>query len=274
MDYAKFIEENIHIIDQAIKCICRRYNLSVEEAEEFAAEVRYKLVENDYKIIRQFKGKSSIKSYLDVVITNLFIDKKRAAQGRWRASEEAKRRGKVAIKLDELLYKDSYSLEEAYRILRINYNVTLSEEELDRIFHEIDKERTPRIKEVCEDVEIMSAIPDQRMRPDEEVEKRRLEKTAEKLFSLVDGFSGTLSEIDRLVLRMFQDNHPISEIARCLGISRSNIEKRLKGILHEFRKKILASEGVNQNDINEIIDGLEDREIPVQKKLKFVRLND
>ena len=54
MEYAGFIEENIHIIDQAIKCICRRHNLSAEEAEEFAAEARYKLIENDYKIVRDY----------------------------------------------------------------------------------------------------------------------------------------------------------------------------------------------------------------------------
>ena len=64
MEYAKFIEKNIHIIDQAIKSICRRHNLSIEEAEEFAAEAKYKLIENDYKILRKFKGKSSIKTYL------------------------------------------------------------------------------------------------------------------------------------------------------------------------------------------------------------------
>ena len=182
MDYARFLEDNIPIIDQAIKCICRRNHLSAEEAEEFAAEAKCKLLENDYKIIREFKGKSSIKTYLVTVMSRLFIDKKRASQGRWRASEKAKQLGDVAIKLDELLHKDNYPLEEAYKILRINYHITLSEEELDRIFHEIDKERTPRIKEEPEDEEIVSAIPDPRMRPDEEVEKRRLEKSAEKLF--------------------------------------------------------------------------------------------
>jgi len=261
MDYARFIEENIHIIDQAIKCICRRHNLSVEEAEEFASEVKCKLIGNDYKVLRQFKGKSPespSKTYLLTVITNLFIDKKRKEQGRWRPSEKAKRLGDVAIKLDELLHKDNYSLEEAYKILRINYNVTLSEEELDRIFHEIDKKRTPRIKEVLwedwEDKEIRSAITYPRMIPDEE-EKRRLEKVKEKLFALIAEIFGTLSETDRLVLKMFLDNHPISEIARCLGVPRNTIEKRLKEILHEFEKRIRASEGINQNDINEIIDG-------------------
>jgi len=274
MEYARFVEENIRIIDQAIKCICRRHNLPVEEAEEFAAETRYKLVENDYKIVREFKGKSSIKTYLFTVINRLFIDKKRASQGRWRASEKAKQLGNVAIKLDELLHKDNYSLEEAYRMLQINYNVTLSEEELDRIFHKINKERTPRIKEECED-EIVSAIPDPGMRPDEEVEKKKLEKATEKLSVLVDEISGTLDENDRLALKMkFQDDHSISAISRCLGISRSNIEKRLKGILHEFKKRILASEGINQNDVAEIIDGFEDHERPIRTKFKFVRLSD
>ncbi len=272
MEYAGFIEENIHIIDQAIKCICHRHNLSEEEGEEFAAEARYKLVENDYKIVREFKGKSTLKTYLVTVINRLFIDKKRAEHGRWRASEKAKQIGEVAVKLDELLHKDNYSLDEAYQILRINYKIKLSEEELDSIFHKIDKERTPRIKEESEE-EIASAIPDPGLMPDEEVEKGRIEKAAERLFTLVDEISCTLSENDRLALRMkFQDDHSISDISQCLGISRNDIEKRMKGILHEFKKRIVASEGINLHDVMEIIDGFYDHEGLIRTKLKSVRL--
>lgn len=45
----------------------RSYPLKPEDKEDVAAQVLLKIVENDYAALRQFKGKSSLASYLTVI---------------------------------------------------------------------------------------------------------------------------------------------------------------------------------------------------------------
>src|SRR5438093_13551184 len=45
----------------------RSYPLKPEDKEDVAAQVLLKVVENDYAALRQFKGKSSLASYLTVI---------------------------------------------------------------------------------------------------------------------------------------------------------------------------------------------------------------
>jgi RNA polymerase sigma-70 factor, ECF subfamily len=45
----------------------RSYSLRAEDKEDIAAQVLLKIVENDYSALRQFRGKSSLASYLTVI---------------------------------------------------------------------------------------------------------------------------------------------------------------------------------------------------------------
>src|SRR5690349_3555121 len=97
----EFFRRHLKLIEQVIAYACQRFRLRREDAEDFSSVVMVKLVENDYRKIREYKGTSSPRTYLTTVIVNLLKDYINHLWGKWRSSEEAKRLGDVAVKLEE-----------------------------------------------------------------------------------------------------------------------------------------------------------------------------
>src|SRR5262245_26742788 len=109
---------NLGLIDRLVALIARRHALSPTDTEEFTAWAREKIIDDDYAVIRKFGGRSSLSTYLTTVLVNLFRDYRNARWGRWRPSAEAKRRGPIGIRLEELIYRDGHPLREAVQILQ------------------------------------------------------------------------------------------------------------------------------------------------------------
>src|SRR6187401_3305105 len=51
-------------IDGIARAAARRRRLTTDEAEEFRSIVRLRLIENDYAVIREFRGSSSFRTFL------------------------------------------------------------------------------------------------------------------------------------------------------------------------------------------------------------------
>ncbi len=251
MDPSTFLEENLRHVEGAIRATCARRSIHGDEVEEFASHIRYKLVEDDYRIIRKFSGKSSFKTYLYTVIGRIFIDKLRERDGRWRPSEKAKKMGETAVQLEKLLYNHHYSFDEAYTVLTTNHNIELDIEEAHEIAKQLPVRTLKRMRDAGDEPLInISAGSD---RPDELIDNRRLGQAREKLDGLADEIKQNLSSEDRLILKMrFEDDIKVSAIARTLNEKRSHIDRRIKTILREFKEGLL-SKGINANDALEVI---------------------
>ena len=76
-------------------------------------DVRLKLLQDDYAVLRKYRGASSQTTFLTVVISNLFRDHRIKHWGKWRPSAEAKRHGEVAVRLEAAIYRDGQSFEQA-----------------------------------------------------------------------------------------------------------------------------------------------------------------
>src|SRR5262245_53162084 len=101
------------VIESVIRFVCRRRGLRGDEAEEFAAEVRLRLVESDSAILRKFQGRSSIQTFLTVVIQRLALDYQASRWGRWRPSVVARSEGPAAVRLEQLVVRDGLPLADA-----------------------------------------------------------------------------------------------------------------------------------------------------------------
>ena len=77
-------------IEESINRVSRRNLLLPDEADDFRGEVMLKLVEDDYKLLRRYSGKGTLKAYLAVVINRLLLDYRRKQWGRWRPSAAAR----------------------------------------------------------------------------------------------------------------------------------------------------------------------------------------
>src|SRR5687767_3842390 len=91
MTAEELFRANLPLVDRAIARVARRAGLTGAEAEDFASEAKIALMENDYAVLRRFEGRSSLATFITVVVTNVLHDLRTEAYGRWRPSAEAQR---------------------------------------------------------------------------------------------------------------------------------------------------------------------------------------
>lgn len=235
---------NADAIERVIANVCRRHRIFGADAEDFAGIVRLQLIEDDYAILRKFEGRSTISSYLLVVVTRQFQDWRNARWGKWRPSAEARRQGDVAVRLETLTVRDGLSLDEAYEWLRTHLHLAQSRAELEQM-----AARFPhRARRLFVDDETMQDLA----APGENSEGLALSAeaghAARRAADVVTGAVRQLPPQDRLIIRMrFEDNVPVVEIARALHLEAKPLYRRIDKLLHTLRTA-LESAGLTAAD--------------------------
>src|SRR5262245_42612463 len=102
---------NIAPIRQLVRGTARRHRLSESERQDFESWVWVRLMDNDFHVIRQFRGQSSFATYLRVVLQRAVLDYRAAKWGKWRPSARARRLGAKAVALERLITRDGVSPE-------------------------------------------------------------------------------------------------------------------------------------------------------------------
>jgi RNA polymerase sigma factor (sigma-70 family) len=121
---AQTFSQHLPLIESVIAFVAARHHLSGHDAEDFGAAVLIRLLERDCAILRKFQGRSSLRTFLTVVIVRLYQDYRTANWGRWRPSAEARRLGPGAIRLERLMTRDGLTFDEAAETLRTSRSVT------------------------------------------------------------------------------------------------------------------------------------------------------
>jgi hypothetical protein len=112
VDYEALFLSQLTLIDHVVTCVARRHCLAPDDADDFRATVHLRLIQDDYAAIRKFEGRSSLRTYLTVVIGRLLLDHRNSVWGKWRPSAPARRAGEIAIQLEKLTL-DGLSFEQA-----------------------------------------------------------------------------------------------------------------------------------------------------------------
>lgn len=251
MNFSKFLEKKYKLIESCIKVISYNKGLKEEEVEEFKSEVMLKLCENDYKILREYKGKSSFKTYIIVVISRIYIDLLRKKIGRWRASKVAEVYGETGRLIEELIYKKGYSISEACKVLSYNYGIKISEEEIEEITKNIyPKENINKVdfKEIKDSIKSADLYPDKEM----EVEEREAKRYA--IERIIKEEIEKLSDIDKLIIKLkFESNISTNRISKALGISNFLLKKKIKEIM-ELLKESVIKRGYDEETIKDLLN--------------------
>jgi RNA polymerase sigma factor (sigma-70 family) len=108
---------HLHTINRIAAAGARRSRLRADEAEDFAAIVRLRLVQNDYAILRQYRQRSALATFLTVVINRMLLDYCRSRWGRWRPSVKARRQGAIATLLEQLTTRDGLTVDQAAHLI-------------------------------------------------------------------------------------------------------------------------------------------------------------
>lgn len=245
VDPERIFLDNLVVIDRVITIIARRHALNDSEAEEFGSWARARIIDGNYAILRKFGGRSSLATYLSVVISNLFLDYRNSVWGRWRPSAAAQRLGRLGIRLEELIYRDGYSTREAIGVLR-SRGITLSDAELTRIVAKLPTREKP------------SQVGLEKVDAADAAELQSRHAAAPEDPEVVSAIRAALEQLpaeDQVIVRMrFWDDISVADIARTLRVEQKPLYRKLEAIQKQLRTALL-SRGVDQQRVAEILSG-------------------
>lgn len=237
--WQKLFESNLELIEGAIRRISKRYRLGSEDREDFRSRVLLKFIEGDYAVLRKFKGRSSLSTYIFITVQRLMIDRCRGSgRGRWRPTTKAERLGKVALELEKLIYRDGWTAQEACQVLRTDRGAEDSPRRLMQLVERIPV-RYPRRWSPVNEARLAHGDPS----PEEELIER--EKRG-AFTTVVDSLRTALESLepeDRLILELrFYEGFTIPRIADSLGIKPRRLYSRIERLLKLLRNRIDVTE--------------------------------
>ena len=247
-DEALFLD-SLPVIDAAVSQVCRRHRLTPADAEDFAAEVRLHFIAREYEPLRRFKGHSSLRTYLVVVVNNLFLDYQNKLWGKWRPSAEARRLGRIGV-LVERLIRDGLTFDQVCETLRTNHHIEISEP-LQSLFAKM-AERAP-VRQFVADAEA-DAIASGGLSAEANVVRAEQEFRAKQVQAALDRVKQTLTADERLILKMrFEDAVPLADIARALHRNQKRLYRTKDELLARLRQQLEAN-GIAREEIAALLD--------------------
>jgi len=254
MEPRRVLEANLELIDRVVRQVCRRGGVAAGEVDDFGSVVKLALVENDYAILRRYEGRSSLATYLTIVIRRKLSDQRERTHGRWRPSPEAERLGERAVLIEDLVGRQHRSVDEAMPILRAVASITRHEvvEIADRL-----RQRTPRPREVPlpEDDEVPLPAAD---RADTATFDRELRAMSQRAGALLRDTMAGWPAPDRMLVRLrFESSLSIADIARLMKVPQRPLYRRLEALLGRLRE-ILLNAGIDPAAADDLL-GAADR---------------
>jgi RNA polymerase sigma factor (sigma-70 family) len=239
--------EHLAWINRVATMTCSQHGIWGPEAEDFAAAIRLKLMEDDYAIIRKHRGEATLKTYLATVVQRQFHDYLREKRGRWRPSAAARRLGPPAPDLEALVYRDGLRLDQAGEKLRTGGRTTLSDRELAELLKGLPAREPMRPREVPPE----KALEDQEAaeQADDRITHAEAETRAEQRSDAVGRAMARLAPEDRMIVRMhLMEGRSLAEVSRALNLEQKPLYRRIKK-LRDLVRKLLQEEGIGGDDV-------------------------
>lgn len=234
--------QNIALIEGLCRRMALRKGLRPDEVDDFTAWAKAKLVQGDYRVLRRFRGDSSLKGFLTTVLLRFALDYVREQRGKWRPSKQAERAGKVAVLLETLTHRDGVSVEEAVRQLKENHGVEESESELRDLAAR--QNRSPRLKQEGEEAIQQLRAP---QTADERLEEKEVARLAEHVAQGLRAAVSNLGPEDRFIVRLlFEEGFPVPKIAQQLRLDQRKVYTRRDALFRTLRRD-LESRGVDRD---------------------------
>jgi RNA polymerase sigma factor (sigma-70 family) len=240
------LEQHFRLIRERLDHLSRRSGLPEHEAEELRSWAVFKLVENDYRILASWEGRSSFSTFLTVVLVNLVRDYRIHVWGKWRPSAAALRQGAEAVLLERLCVRDRLPLDEAIERMRTEHRVSLSRAELERMA--VPLRRNTERRRVSEEELLRIPVDGQVESRVEDCERARIE---ERLRELLAPLLQSLPAQDRLLLKLhYWDGLSMAAISPVLGRPQRELfsvrDKCLKKLRQNLEDGGLSSDQVRR----------------------------
>lgn len=212
------------------------------EPDTLFNEVLDRLKEDNFRVLKDFKNRSKLTTYITTIIVHLIIDIKRKIAGRNRATERARAIGPLGEKLYDLVFIKGYPLEEAFSFLKKTDGITEGLEEIEIMIEKIKGRAS---------VHIHPGASIEKDTPETALDGKQREALTKNVLNEV---LAELGNEEKLIMRMrfplSEDEEPksLSEIARMLGVSEKAVDSRIRRVLSKC-KEMMLKHGLSISDL-------------------------
>lgn len=258
---------NLEWIERSTASLCRRYGLNGDEAEDVCSWVKLKIIDENYAPIRKFRGDSSIRTYLVVVVAALVRDYRASHWGRWRPSAAALRAGPVAVRLETLVYRDGFTVDQAARSLRESAGGGLTDRQVAELLDKLPV-RGPLRPYEAGDAPLEGVSTE--TTAEDGVARGEAEHSRGNVLSALNRVLMGLPEEDRLILRLhYWKGLSVADVSRALGLPQKPLYRRIEGSLKQLRRGLLA-EGVQPEQVRDFLGELPAEDAPPEQLREFL----
>lgn len=228
--------QHLGLVERICRSIARRRCLRPEDAEDFAAAANLHLVERDYAVLRAWKGKASLKTYLVTVLQRAYVDFQVRRFGKWRPSSAAMRSGPLAVELERLVSQRGHTPHEAIEIVRRRANPPVSRSRLEEVLERLPERPRPRE----ENPERLESLPGPE-RADVSIELRERRRVATDVESSLRAALEELDPLDRRIVELkFERGAQTARVARTLGLEQRPLYRRVERLERRLRVALEA----------------------------------
>ena len=227
-------QSDFAVLCKVVDRVARSRGLRPGQAEDFAQWVQLTLLERNYAPLAQFAGRSSLETYLTVVVRRMLSDWRNREQGKWRPCAWARNTGGIAIHLDRLIRRDGHSADEATAILLQRPDCPAPGQLRDLLQQLPRRTRRRRVPYEEANLQMASAFQDPVQTEQASNDKRHLLRLLQRAFQ-------QLPPADRDLLRLrFGQNLPVVSIAGRLGIPAKLLYRRIERVVASLRPAVLG----------------------------------
>lgn len=228
---------SVSLIERVVRRVCHDAGLRDADAEDFASDVNVALIKNDYAVLRAWQQRSSLATYLTVVIKRLLSDERNKTRGRWEPSASARRGGQGAILLETLVCRDGQTLDEALPRVRA-LDPLMTRERAETILAALpERALRPRLLPLDDGSAEAACAPDE---ADAAVTMRELAHSSVEASRVVRRTLASFGIEDRAIVRLhFGSSMSLADISRMLRLPQRPLYRRLEMLLRALRQALV-----------------------------------
>lgn len=263
--FRTMVRDNLCFIEKQCRKSCGGQpdgHFSYLDVDTLFTEVLDRLADDNYRVIREFRGQAKITTYITVIISNIVIDTVRKHRGRDRSGERARKMGVIGEQLHDLVLGKGYDLHDACESIRVTFGHSITLEQAGEMVAAMQGRSKTQVESVSStwdgvrlttfvDEEGVITVPDTTSDPEQRLgEQQREQRAAYAVGEVMEGLSGE----ERLMLTMRYPVHDgeepkdISEIAAVFNCTAKAADGRIRRILTRCRE-VLLKKGVGLKDL-------------------------
>ena len=230
---------------EKIEAVCQRNFSAENDRHEAYIFVLDSLKADNYKRLKAYKGKSKLSTYLHALINSLVVDFRRQRYGRRRIPAAVVKLGRWAEAVYRLVCWQRFSYDDAYDFLQIDGQFQGSYAQFMQAIEPIRNapcRENPGFKSIDEHLQNPGAdLQDTAVNPLELLVQKLDRERRIKALKVIRETTRKLPEKDQLLVRLvFGSEHSLPAAAKVIQVSTSAARRRLKGLLIQYRERLLA----------------------------------